>query len=122
MSYTKPMILVNDDLAEGVYAASGDVIESSGFSYSDLQLLEQWDGNKKYGISFHNDTDKKVDKVAVTLKANGAVTFVGGNVTGSVSGSTVTIVCNNYGNGIEAHSSVYIDYVLVQGTGAFSIE
>lgn len=40
MSYTKPMILVNDDLAEGVYAASGDVAASDSGIKCDSKYMK----------------------------------------------------------------------------------
>lgn len=128
MSYQKPLVMMNDDLAEGVYAASGTVEDGTqgagtgpAASYT-LQQTNAWDGNKQYDITFTNKKNEQVPSVTVTLKVKGSVTSIGGNVSGSVNGSTATITFNNYGNGIEANATVGPIYMAVTGTGDFSLE
>ena len=120
MAYEKPIVLTTDDLAEGVYAASG-ASESGGATYT-LKQTNAWDGNKQYDITFTNNSNEKVGSVTVTLKANGNVSSIGGNVSGTVSGSTASVTFNNYGNGIEANATVGPIYMLVTGNGDFSLE
>ena len=121
MTYERPLVLNTCDLAEGVYAASGQSSDNSPTSYT-LDLIGQWDGNKIYQINFTNNTDEKVNSVTVILNVTGNVTGIGGNVSGSVSGNRATVTFTNYGNGIAAHATVGTDYMLVTGTGDFSVE
>lgn len=127
--YSRPMTVVVDDVAEGVYLASGTA-QSTGSgedsakeaaSYT-LKQTNAWDGNKQYDINFTNNLDKKVDSVTVELKVKGKVTSIGGNVTGTINGSTAKVTFNNYGNGIEAKASTGNIYMAVTGEGDFSLE
>ena len=123
MAYRKPLLFRVGDLAEGVYAASGDdgISPQPNAKYTLVQT-NAWDGNKQYNITFTNLTDEKVDAVRVDLKANGVVSTVSGNVTGVVEGNVVHITFNNYGNGIDAGATVGPIYMAVTGTGDFSLE
>ena len=112
--YKKPVILTNNDLAEGVYAASGSV--SSGSSTYTLKQTNAWDGNKQYDITFTNNADHKLSCVTVEMKVRGTVTSIGGNVSGIVNGSTASITFNNYCNGIEANTTVGPIYMAVTGS------
>lgn len=116
----KPMMLVNDDLAEGVYAASGAAVKKD-ITYS-LDRCDAWDGNKNYYFSITNNSSKKVDSVTLTFKVNGTVNSIGGNVSGSVNGSTATVTYDNYGHGFEANSTVGNIYMHVTGVDPFSLE
>ena len=120
MIYTKPVLLRNEDMAEGVYAASGDPV--SQLSSYDLQLKSSWEGNKNYDISFTNNSSEKVDSITVTLKLIGNVTGIDGNVTAVINGNTATVSFDNYKNGIEANSTTAPIYMHVTGTGDFSVE
>lgn len=128
-AYEKPVILGNDMLAEGVYTASGDTAdntEQTGGSTSQagsytLTQTNAWEGNKQYNITLTNKSDKPVDSVSVTVAVKGNVTSIGGNVSGTVNGSTAAISSNNYGNGFKANESVKF-YMAVTGTGDFSLE
>lgn len=137
--YRKPELIQFDDLAEGIYAFSGDVYEeqleefvaeetapsaeptAGGASYS-LVLTNAWDGNKQYDIIFTNESSEQVDAVSVTVSCVGTVTSIGGNVSAALNGDTAEITFNNYGNGIPANSSTEPVYVLVTGDGDFRIE
>lgn len=127
-TYEKPVILENDMLAEGVYTASGDVADNtdqSGSSSSQsgnytLKQTNAWDGNKQYDITLTNNSDKFVDSVSVTVAVKGNVTSIGGNVSGTINGSTATITSNNYGNGFKANESVTF-YMAITGSGDFSL-
>lgn len=132
MGYQKPMALMNDDLAEGVYTASGlgEFVEPGSSSSSEtssqkpytLTLTNAWDGNKQYDITFTNSSSEKVDSVSVTLKVIGTVTSIGGNVSGTINGNTAVVTFNNYGNGIEGDATVGPIYMAITGTGEFGLE
>ena len=123
--YQKPEVIGNQETAEGVFMASGTQAgapeERPAVDYG-LSQTNAWDGNKQYDITFTNNSDEKVDAVSVTVKVNGNVTSIGGNVSGQINGATATITFNNYGNGIDAKTTVGPIYVAVTGTGDFSIE
>lgn len=125
MSYQKPFVMMNDDLAEGVYAASGEASGASSetpvASYS-LSLTNSWDGNKQYSITITNNTDETLSTISVNLKVNGNVTGISGNVSGTINGSTATVTFNNYGNGIAPNATYSGLYMAVTGTGDFSLE
>ena len=124
MAYRKPLLFRVGDLAEGVYAASGDVAaqEVGGSASYVLKQTNAWDGNKQYDITFTNHLDHKVDSVTVEAKAKGHVSSIGGNVSGVVEGDKARITFNNYGIGIEAGDTVGPIYMAVTGEGDFSLE
>lgn len=126
-NYEKPIVLDSDAVAEGVFMASGengpsqeDTTPQESADYS-LNQTNAWEGNKQYDITLTNKSSQPVDSITVTLKATGTVTSVSGNVTGTVNGDTVTITCNNYGNGFAAGASSTF-YMQVSGTGDFAIK
>ena len=137
--YQRPLIIRLPDLAEGIYAFSGDVYEEqleqfvsensdtpsqnsgAGASYR-LAQTNAWDGNRQYDFFFTNNSDQKVDSLTVTVSCNGTVTSIGGNVSGNVNGDTADITFNNFGNGIEGGATVGPIYVLVTGQGDFGIQ
>lgn len=117
-NYEKPVVLANNELFEGVFAASGSYQPS--YNQPVYNQTNAWDGNKQYNVSFTNPTGEKVDSVSVTIPVNGTVTGIGGNVTGVDNGDgTWTLTFNNYGNGIDANTTVPDIYVHVTGTGEF---
>lgn len=125
MAYQKPLVLRLGDLAEGVYAGSGDEVvqdaeNQSSVSYS-LSVAAAWENNINYDITLTNNSDEKVDNVSVKLKVNGTVTKIDGGVSGTISGNTATVTYNNYGNGIGPNATV-VCYMHVEGVGEFSLE
>ncbi len=86
-----------------------------------LEQSSAWPGNKNYNIVFKNSSNEKVDSVTVTLHATGTITKIGGNVTGTINGNTVTITFDNYGNGLEAGAVTDSIYMHVEGEGEFSL-
>lgn len=93
-NYEKPVVMVNEELAEGVYAASGAVSTCWSMEWD---KKENYDGtwqNFRFQIR-HIDTDhaKTGDNIVVVLNFSGQVTEAQSNdVAGvSCSGNTVTI-------------------------------
>ena len=118
MSYQKPLVLSNEDLAEGIYAASGTPAASATYT---LTQTNAWDGNKQYNITFTNNSNQQLDSITVTVNVSGNVTGISGNVSGVINGNTADITFNNYGNGIEAGATIGPVYMAVTGTGEFSL-
>lgn len=117
----KPMLLVNEDLSEGVYADSGTPAMTET-SYQ-LKMYNSWPGGKSYKIAITNNSAKTVDSVTVTLKVNGTVTGISSwNVSVTLSGSTAKVTFNNYGNKLEPYKTYGELDMQVSGTGEFSLE
>ncbi len=98
-NYEKPMVMVNESVAEGVYAASGDCWTT--YSSSDPQPYV--DGYHIFQIicKHDNQVGHDVKSFTAVITFNDAITAVENmNVgTASYSGNTVSIIRNNFGNG-----------------------
>ena len=139
--YQKPVIIKLKDLAEGIYAFSGDVyeeqlqefvadeptsdVQSSGGSISySVELAGAWDGNKNYDLTITNNTEETITSATITVHLIGTVNSIDGNVSASINGDTAEITFNNGGNWFQLgpNSSVGPIYVHVTGSGEFRIE
>lgn len=96
--YKKPTIVVNEELAEGIYAASGDC-------YSVTTNIHQKPetGRGDYRIQVNGmhaaaDAHHSGEQV-LTLTFNQSVEYVGSNGNGSGMGNVVTITYNYHNNG-----------------------
>lgn len=87
--YVKPVVLANEELAEGVYAASGDTcwtVTQRG------DVIDSYEGRKVFYINLsHNGADHETQGVNVTFVFNFNVkqAFSGGGST-ECNGNTVT--------------------------------
>lgn len=119
-SYQKPIALLNSDLSEGVYTASGDI----GGSYT---LAEEGTGadSKLYSLSLTNASGEHVDSVTVTLPAYGNITAIYGDKVDIVcvnnGNGTVTVSFDNHGHGFHPNETIGSIPVRVEGTGNFGI-
>ncbi len=91
-NYEKPVILTNEDLAEGVYAASG-AAGGGGDCYTVTAYITQTPqiGNERYTIhvdGFHNTTTHHSTGQVLVLSFNMPVTYSSSN--GSLSGGDGT--------------------------------
>ena len=134
-SYVKPVILANDELAEGVYAASGAVdgggesTGSGGVSVSSVELKTA--GNEYYRV---NTYDVKIEnsgstessdwsaKVSVTSgTASKAETYNGWLASVSLNGNTITITPGG-GGAIPAGGSVTVEVVVFYNGDSVTVE
>ena len=126
--YIKPIVIKNTELFEGVYVYSGDPvvdgnIDAPSVTYSLGEThRDDWNHVKDYRITFTNNSDQTLSSITASVKVNGTITSIGGNVSGIVYGDHADITFYNYGNAIAPHSEVVCDYVHVTGTGDFSLE
>jgi len=96
--YVKPMVLVNEELAEGVYAASGCLTASINLVNTDTN----GSANKaRFNVRLdHKSDDAHISqKQKVVIKFNTAVNVVetgGSTVTGGNGTDTVTLVFASY--------------------------
>ena len=105
--YKKPLILVNDDLAEGVYAASGagDCWAVSGRSVQD------WNGSHNVFemCAVHSkDAAHNTTQVVYTYTFSAPVTnaYAEGGLDCQYSGNTVTVTRNLHANGYHSGDNV----------------
>lgn len=103
-AYVKPMILANDELAEGVYAASGDC-----WTVTRVTSTQEWDGSNhvfEIGCSHsqeavHISTVQRFKLVFSQTITNAYSNDNGVTVT-SFEGNTVYIERNGHGNAYES--------------------
>lgn len=114
--YESPTILLNEELAEGVYAASGTVA-GGGISYS-ISLTEegnQYNKVNKYNVAVTNNGSETSSNWSVTLQAagsiSGAVIYNGWQASAAVNGNQITITPGG-GGAIEAGSTINIELVV----------
>ncbi len=94
-NYEKPVILVNEELAEGVYAASGNCWSASAKSVQD------WNGSHHvFEISLtHSTAVEHISKGAtIELSFNSAITDAYSEFPASFSGNQVTVIRNSHAN------------------------
>ena len=105
--YVKPEVLGNEDLAEGVYAASGGAAVTADVG-SDCytttarihQTPETGRGDYRIQVDAHHDADHNSDKQLLVISFNQDVTYVnGGNgCRGSQTGRTLNIEFSYWNN------------------------
>lgn len=102
-NYEKPMILANEEMAEGVYAASGTTAAASDI----VARLTQYDhyGNYYLNITgFDNASTYRVTvQVSETATVYGLTSASWGDFGGVVSGNTVTFENICFGNQTDWH-------------------
>ena len=113
MSYTKPMILEAEDLAEGIFAASGSTDESADLTASwTLNQCASHDGYYVYSVKATNNTGKSLSTIRISVTTNNpddTVTSAMGGVV-SISGNTLTITyTGTFEAGYELNDTVYFE-------------
>lgn len=113
MKYEKPVVLVNEELAEGVYAASG-VADCWTVSPKSVQ---DWNGSHHvFEVAIvHSDAVQHISTASTTvLTFNTTLTdaYSEGNCTATYSGNTVTVVrtllADAYQSGDNATFKVWV--------------
>lgn len=107
-TYDKPFVMVNNDLAEGVYAASGagnNTVISSKYTLTRKYAGDQYNMYEQYIIKFPDLPESGVqNKISVDLTVNGSgVTSAWAMNTGSYSynGKSITINLDGWQNWME---------------------
>ena len=132
--YKKPVVLMNEELAEGVYAASGAVTpdqpQSGGVSVAGLRLTEQ--GNEyykvnKYMLNIQNSggeasTDWSVSLPVTSGTATSAQVYNGQIASASVSGNII-IVTAGAGDAriIPAGGSIEVEVIVSYSSASITI-
>ena len=132
-NYLKPLVVVNDELAEGVYAASGNVTEpnqptTGSVSVTGVSLTEA--GNEyykvnKYKVTITNSTseDKADWKVAISVISGTATEAKVDNnwlASASLVGSTITITPGG-GGVISAGGSIEVEVVVSYSSNSITV-
>lgn len=101
INYEKPVILANEDMAEGVYAASGAQIAGGSDSVSVSGVSMESEGNQYYKVNTYNvkirnsgqvdSADWSVDVSVISGTASDVTTYNGWLASASLSGNTITI-------------------------------
>lgn len=139
-NYEKPVVLANEDVAEGVYAASGAVVPeasapaeigggSGSASVTGVELTSA--GNEYYKVNTYNVTitnngneDKADWSVTVSVTsgtASGAQIYNSWLASASLNGSTITITPGG-GGAIGAGQSIVVEVVVSYSSDAIIVE
>lgn len=114
-NYEKPVVLANEELAEGVYAASG--VSSADCWSIDAYSVQDWNGQHHvFEVRIvHSDQVQHIStQSTAVLTFNNTVTdaYTEGNCQASFSGNTVTVVrtlhANAYQSGDNATYKVWV--------------
>ena len=130
--YKKPVVLLNEELSEGVYAASGDTQDapgaSGGVSVTSVKLTEE--GNEynkvnKYTVTITNSGSDEAADWAVSLAvtsgtATNAVIYNGWMASASLSGSTITITPGG-GGAIPSGGSISVEVVVSYSSNSVTV-
>ena len=128
--YKKPVVLMNEELAEGVYAASGAVgggeSEPGGARVSGVRLTQEGNAYYKvnqYEVTISNDGNEELTSWSVTLTVIGTATSVtnyDSNFNVSLSGNTITITPGQWGQ-IPAGGSKSVEFAVSYSSDSISI-
>ena len=127
--YEKPVILANEELAEGVYAASGDIAGASGsVSVSGISLTSEGNQYNKvniYAVTIKNGTKEAVADWSVSVSvtsgtATNATIYNGWLASASLSGSTITITPGGGGE-IPAGGSIEVEVVVTYSSDSVKV-
>lgn len=106
MNYEKPLVLANEDVAEGVYAASGAICWTTGA----VSTQDYVDGNHIFEISAQHTTmvEHISNALTVELSFNYPITsaYSENDWTCSVNGSKVTVTRPSHANAYKSGDSV----------------
>ena len=127
--YRKPLIIKLNNIAEGVYAESGDW--ATGLPEGDhipsqpantpLYMVNSWPGGKQYDAVFTNDSNEVVHSLTFVAHIVGDVTAIYGNPSISINGDTVEFTMENPYEGYAPQQTITV-WVQVNGNGDFYLE
>lgn len=105
-NYEKPVVLANEELAEGVYAASGGVSDADCWTIS-VHSAQDWNGSHHvFEVTIvHSDTVQHISTESTSvITFNHALTdaYTESNFTASFSGNTVKVVRASHANAYQS--------------------
>lgn len=111
VNYEKPVILVNEELAEGVYAASGAGAAVSGFGVTGR--LKTFDHYGNYYMEMEGFDNASVYRIVLTVSETstvyGLTSASWGQFGGVVSGNTVSFENVCFSNQTEWHVRLWFE-------------
>ena len=129
--YEKPMILVNEELAEGVYAASGALggADTASASVSDVKLTQEGNQYNKvntYTVTITNSGNEELTNWSVSITvasgtATNATVYNGWLAAASLSGNKITITPGGGGT-ISAGSSIDVEVVVTYSSDSITVQ
>lgn len=128
-NYEKPMVLTNEELAEGVYAASGSSVVAGAAFVSGVELTSA--GNEYYKVNVYkvtisNSGNQDLTEWAVSLSvtsgtATAAKVYNGWQASASLSGNKIAI---NPGEGgaIPSGGSIDVEVVVEYSSDSITVQ
>lgn len=128
-SYEKPIAVVNDEVSEGVYAASGGASSADCWTINPYSV-QDWNGSHHvFEVKIvHSDAVKHISTAStsvITFTQNVTDAYSEGNCSATFSGNTVTVVrtlhANAYQSGDVATFKVWVKSDNEANTKAISV-
>lgn len=129
-NYEKPIVLTTEELAEGIYAASG-VDANTCWTIIDVRSTQDDNGNGEHVFEVEIEHTTEVQHISMesttvlTFNNNVTAARTEGNCTASYSGNTVTIVrallADAYGSGDRATYKVWVKAADLATTKALAV-
>lgn len=123
-NYEKPIVLANDELAEGIYAASGAVNEGSSSSGTDAVSVSKvtlasegnWDGVRTYNVTITNSGSENLTEWSASISvtsgtATNVTIYNNWLASATLNGNKITITPGGGGT-IEAEKSIDVSVVV----------
>lgn len=134
VNYEKPLVLANEEVAEGVYAASGAVAPgeteagSSSVSVTGVELAsagDQWNKTNTYKVTIANNKNEELKDWSASISvtsgtATGAQVYNGWQASASLSGNTITITPGG-GGAIGAGGSITVEVVVSYSSDSITV-
>ena len=122
--YDKPIIMVTEELAEGVYAASG----SNPISVSSVELISegnQWNKVNTYKVTIRNSgsenlTDWTVSILVTSGTATNVTIYNGWLASASLNGNKITITPGG-GGAIGAGGTIDVEVVVTYSSDSVTV-
>lgn len=133
--YKKPVVLLNEELSEGIYAASGDVTTTEpsapgggGVSVTGVWLTSEGNEYNKvniYNVLISNSGGEEAASWSVSVSvtsgtATEAKVYNGWQASASLSGSTITITPGG-GGAIPAGGSITVEVVVSYSSASIAV-
>ncbi len=138
VNYEKPLVLANEEVAEGVYAASGAVapggtgtteIGGGSASVKEVKVVSegnQWNKVNTYNVTIENSGNEELKDWTVSISvasgtATGAQVYNGWQASASLSGNTITITPGG-GGAIGAGESIAVEVVVNYSSDSITVK
>ncbi len=136
INYEKPLVVENEEAAEGIYAASGAVVpgpaEDAGEGTATVSAVERiaegtvWNKVDTYKVTIRNTGNEELRDWTVSVSvtsgtATAAQIYNGWQASASLNGTTITITPGG-GGAIGAGGSIAVEVVVSYSSDAITVE